>query len=447
MDEGSTYDEPRAAEAGGNEDEKTEPAEKVPQRKVPKKRKRASERLVEAGKLMRARLIRVRMTRDQMTEARKMFGAYRSIYNACVDAERKKEIDGASNVEMRKWRTKLTKKENYMQQRPWVDGLPCHARQDAVSSFFAAKKTQLKRCALGKITHFNMRKKSRYRDRQECIPFERHRVVASEKTIETCIDRKPLTFRVVGKLPKELRGRNDTAFLRREIKLIKTRLGQYFVSVPLEMDQHPTRFQQDEGNVCAMDPGARTFQTVYATDGTVAQIGESFDELDRSLKRADLLQKYLDTMKGLSGRRRRHIKRRKLRLLQRVRNRVNDLHNKVVHWLCTTYRVILIPTFETHNMVQSDALSCKTCRSMMTWSHFKFKQKLISHSQLFKDCKVFEVSEAFTTQTCGHCGHLHVSIGSNKHFQCPHCGCSVDRDENAARNVLLRNLPLMVKVE
>ena len=64
---------------------------------------------------------------------------------------------------------------------------------------------------------------------------------------------------------------------------------------------------------------------------------------------------------------------------------------------------------------------------------------------MFKDCKVIECDEAYTSKTCGYCGTINYKLGSSKVFKCKHEDCpkkfiSSDRDILAARNILLRYL-------
>ena len=47
---------------------------------------------------------------------------------------------------------------------------------------------------------------------------------------------------------------------------------------------------------------------------------------------------------------------------------------------------------------------------------------------------------AHTSKTCGKCGNLHANLGSNKCFKCPKCEMKMDRDINAARNIMLKYL-------
>ena len=55
-----------------------------------------------------------------------------------------------------------------------------------------------------------------------------------------------------------------------------------------------------------------------------------------------------------------------------------------------------------------------------------------------RGCTVLFCSEHYTSKTCGKCGSLDVKLGSNKTFQCRTCNVTIDRDVNAARNIMLR---------
>ncbi len=53
-------------------------------------------------------------------------------------------------------------------------------------------------------------------------------------------------------------------------------------------------------------------------------------------------------------------------------------------------------------------------------------------------CTVVKVSPRNTTQACSGCGSLVPKDLSIRWHSCPECGCTMDRDENAARNILYR---------
>jgi len=61
------------------------------------------------------------------------------------------------------------------------------------------------------------------------------------------------------------------------------------------------------------------------------------------------------------------------------------------------------------------------------------------------DCKLRLVNERYTSKTCARCGGIHPRLGGNKRYVCPHPNCRlrIDRDVNAARNMLLMHLALL----
>jgi putative transposase len=87
-------------------------------------------------------------------------------------------------------------------------------------------------------------------------------------------------------------------------------------------------------------------------------------------------------------------------------------------------------------------IGSKTARAMLGWSHYRFKQRLLNKTREYPWCKVIICDEHYTSKTCGNCGHLHMKLGSSKTFKCPQCHVEMDRDINAARNILLRYLTL-----
>ncbi|CAM9241963.1 unnamed protein product, partial [Ectocarpus sp. 4 AP-2014] len=52
--------------------------------------------------------------------------------------------------------------------------------------------------------------------------------------------------------------------------------------------------------------------------------------------------------------------------------------------------------------------------------------------------RVVIVTEEYTSETCSCCGTLHRTLGRSKIFRCPSCRRVMDRDENGARNILLK---------
>jgi putative transposase len=226
-------------------------------------------------------------------------------------------------------------------------------------------------------------------------------------------------------------------------------------------DAHPNNV-----SVVALDPGVRIFQTAYDNRGQVTKYGEGGAKNIFSVAlRVDKLVSELATNKGLNQNiirkqqsfpsaktrkvfrknARRRMKQRVRRLYAKMDNLKKDAHWKVAKDLCSRYDHILIPTFETSQMVKriTRRINSETVRKMMHWSHYEFRQKL-KHTALKLGVQVHEVSEAYTTKGCGNCGRLHHKIGGDTLFECPYCSYRAVRDPHSSRMIMAMNVEAYV---
>jgi len=209
---------------------------------------------------------------------------------------------------------------------------------------------------------------------------------------------------------------------------IKYENGKWYVIIPQSRNIKVPENQRL--GVVALDPGVRTFMSLYSPE-MYGKIGEG--DFNRIYRLCLHLDKIYSKMSHSKCEQKKRLHRAAERLRCKIHDLVDDLHKKTAHFLVTTFDVILIPTFKTQNMVSK--LSSKTARNMLTFAHHKFKSFLYSKAEEYS-CKVIEVNEAYTSKTCSYCGKLH-SIGSRKTMKCS-CGAIVDRDLNGARGIFLR---------
>ena len=122
----------------------------------------------------------------------------------------------------------------------------------------------------------------------------------------------------------------------------------------------------------------------------------------------------------------------------KIRNLVDELHNKTAKFLVDQYDLILLPTFETQKMSARAGrkLRAKSVRSMLTFAFYRFSQKLETKAKSLGKL-VLRVSEAYTSKTASWSGEI-VNIGSSKTIKSN--GIVMDRDLNGARGILLRAL-------
>lgn len=186
--------------------------------------------------------------------------------------------------------------------------------------------------------------------------------------------------------------------------------------------------------VVALDPGVRTFQTVYSPVGT-AKVGQ------KDFARIYRLCLSLDHLHSKRARAyKSSYSKAQARIRWKIRDLISEIHHKLALLLVKSFDVVMIPSFETSIMVQK--LRSKVARSMLTWAHYRFKQFLKCKAEEYS-CAVLEVSEAYTSKTCSGCGKIN-RIGGSAILECS-CGLTIDRDINGARGIFLKNLPLALK--
>jgi putative transposase len=118
---------------------------------------------------------------------------------------------------------------------------------------------------------------------------------------------------------------------------------------------------------------------------------------------------------------------------ERTKNQRNDFLNKLAHRLVTQYDRIALEDLRITNMVRNRHLA----KSIVDAGWNYLAQRLASKAEEAGKL-VSLVDPAYTSKTCSGCGTLFEGLKlSDRWVDCA-CGISMDRDENAARNILGR---------
>jgi len=118
-------------------------------------------------------------------------------------------------------------------------------------------------------------------------------------------------------------------------------------------------------------------------------------------------------------------------LHERVANTRRDFWHKITRQLADTYSVIAIEDLELAFMTRNGHLA----KSAHDAALGEFRQ-LLEYKAESAGTQVIAVNPRNTSQVCSGCG---VVVAKELHVRthdCPHCGLVLDRDVNAARNVL-----------
>lgn len=211
--------------------------------------------------------------------------------------------------------------------------------------------------------------------------------------------------------------------------------GAYYLTVPVAEPRCETETQ---GRVVALDPGIRSFMTFFAEDGCGKFAHGDFSRIQRLCAHLDALISKADTARSKPAQR---LYKACDRIRQKIRHLIDELHHKVALFIVRHYDVILLPTFETKQMVCKGArkLRKKSVRSMLSFAHYRFKL-FLKHKAFEYGKTVIDVCEAYTSKTVSWTGEVIHNLGGRKIITSKIDGQRMDRDLNGARGILLRAL-------
>ena len=388
-------------------------------------------------KTLRARKIRIYPTEEQAIVLKNWYGSCRFIYNQAVA---KTKLPGVSFKELKIEGLRHDfLSEEFKMKNAWLKDTPFDILDNSLRDLVKAR-----------IAHFSKLKLAKRADPAATIACSFKFRSKKDKQQTLVIrgrdwNRKSGHYSNIFSKNKILASEELPTTIESEFRVILDRLGHYYLCIPRQVKKaSENQAPRSHHGVVSLDPGVRTFQTCYDADGLVTEWGDGdMKLLFQDCYAADRLQGIINETKGKKNKTKR--RRRKiawLRKLQRIQHKIGEVHKKLSTWLCRNYRIILIPKFDVQNMIQHKGrkIRSNTARGMCQWSHFRFRQMLMSKSELHPWCKVIVCDEAYTSKTCGNCGTLNQKLGSSKTFSCDNCLYKADRDISASRNILLRYL-------
>lgn len=379
-------------------------------------------------------------TPKQRAVLQQWFGSVRKTYNTCVDAVEKLKLP--KNLKSLRAHC-INAGSPGLLMYPWLAKTPYDMRDEGMRDLLKAYDTAFTLLRTGKQKHFNMRHRSSKAQSQSIVIHSKYWKDTKKIFWASAFEKAKAetTLRTREPLPDSI---------NYDCRLQRTRLGHYYVCLLLSAIPTTPSVQGSDNQaplvnnmprILAIDPGVRTFATGYDP------VAASYVEWGKGdMKNLERLCIHLDdlasrTAKEKNARRRYKMRRAQMRMRLRLKHRVDEFHKKLVAWLVGNYDVILLPSFESSSMVNhvDRRISRPTVRTLLTWSFYRFKQRLICKAKLEGEhCLVQIVDEHYTTMTCGSCGRLNSNVGAAKVFQCPHCAITLPRDWNAARNIFLR---------
>ena len=243
-------------------------------------------------------------------------------------------------------------------------------------------------------------------------------------------DRKSITFsdkKGIGRL--KLKGTRDLHFFQinqiKRVRLVKRADGVY---VQLCIDSERREDIEPTGRTVGLDVGLKEYYT--DSNGEVVKNPTFLRKGEKVLKRAQ--RRASKKVKGsINKGKARHILGKRHLKISRQRK---DHAVKLARYVVQSNDLIAYEDLRIKNMVKNHCLA----KSINDASWYQFRVWVEYFGKVFQRVTV-AVNPQYTSQKCSSCGEVVKKTLSTRTHACK-CGCVLDRDENAAINILHRGL-------
>jgi len=209
----------------------------------------------------------------------------------------------------------------------------------------------------------------------------------------------------------------------------KAKSGRYFLTVCC--DNVPKEAMGTGSGEVGVDLGLNHF--VATSDGDFFNHPKPMKKLSNKRKR--LARGFSKTKKKSRNGNKARV--RLAKMDERIVNIRNDFGWKLCRELIEKYGVIYIEDLNVRGMMKNHRLAGAIVD--VSWSDFTSKLSFKAESA---GGKVVKVNPKNTSQECSGCGEIVRKTLAVRTHSCPRCGLELDRDLNAARNILVKGIGL-----
>lgn len=209
----------------------------------------------------------------------------------------------------------------------------------------------------------------------------------------------------------------------KNVNVRKTPTGKWFVSFVVETDT-PLELEKT-GLSVGVDVGIKRFLTL--SDGNYISNPKFFVTEEKSLAKA---QRKLSKLEKGTPERAKALKAVQ-RVYERISNKREDFIQKVSLNLVKNYDLIIFEDLNIKDMIKNHKLSKHIADA--AWNKLVITT---SYKAEWAGKRVELVNPCNTSQMCSGCGEIVKKELSERIHSCPYCGLTLDRDHNAAINIM-----------
>lgn len=368
--------------------------------------------------MLRAIKIRLYPNATQATQINKLLGCYRVVYNQCLA----RKIKSYKENKVTENRTtlghfvhhELLKNDNFI----WLNEQNTKVLKQAVIDMLTAYKNFFERHT--GYPKFKSKKDNKQSCRFELGAISKRNVYTDYKLSLANI--KNVKFRCNKKYADYLQKHKDNI---RQATLSKLPCGEYWLSILVDGDLNRVPKQTKE--CVGIDLGIKDF--IVTSDGEVFEnLHFKKNESQRIIK----LQKQLSRkQKGSNNRNKTRIK------LAKVYKKITDKKQYYLHqttnYLIDENQVICMEDLNVKGMLRNHKLA----ESIQELNFGEFRRMLEYKAKWYGRHLVFVDRFYPSSKTCNKCGYVNKTLKlSDRVWICPDCGNIIERDYNAALNIL-----------
>ena len=216
--------------------------------------------------------------------------------------------------------------------------------------------------------------------------------------------------------------------------LSKTKSGSFFLSVLIEMNEAEFKQFRHTNNKVGIDLGVKDF--IITSDGEVFKNKHFFKQSEDKIKK---LQRQLSKrVKGSNNRNKIRLKIAKT--FEHLTNQRLDYIHNTVNSLLRANDYIFMENLNVQGMLKNHNLA----KAIQELGFYTFKN-ILKNKAMLNDKFVIEVDRWFaSSKTCHKCGYVYKNLTlAEREWTCPICGEHLDRDLNAAINILMEGERIM----
>ncbi len=354
---------------------------------------------------------RIYPNKEQQAILARYFGSVRFVYNHFL-AERKKQYEETSRSDNYYAQAKTLTELKHSEEFSWLSEINSQTLQHALRhletayvNFFRGK---------AKFPTFKSKKaKNSFTIPQHCT-IEGNRIY---------IPKFKEGIRV--KEHRKVKG------IVKSMTITLTPSGKYYVSI---LSKENYKAIDKTGKVVGIDLGLKDF--VITSDGKKYKNHRYLKQYEKELATA---QKHLSRKQRGSNSYEKQ-RRKVARIYEKISNCRADRQHKVSLDLVRNYDIICLEDLNIKGMVKNHRLA--KAINDASWGQFV---SMLTYKAELNDKQIVKIDRWYpSSKTCHHCGWVNEGLKlSDRQWVCPHCGEVIDRDVNAAKNILsegLRNI-------